>query len=372
MPERRLAVIGHPLAAGENRLAFEGWRGHTVDLIAPRAWSSRGLGHVHRPPAPDPVSPPASEGRPGLHLLPVLASGRNSWFLWIGLAALLARLRPDALYCWEEPWCLATRQVAASARAMGIPYAFYTAENRPKSLPWPFSGFLRATFAEAAACIAPTDAIAGRVRAWGYAGPVSVAPLWIRPRRALAADPAARRLAYVGRLIPLKRVDLIIEALALLPGFTLRIVGDGPERGRLQALARDRGLGGRVEFPGHVDNAALEAALEGCSLLILPTGENARQAEQFGKAALEGVTLGLPVLTSRGGNLAELARAFPTVTARNMDTPEDLAGAVRALFAVYPDAAALAAARDRAQSGFGPAAAARGLEAAFADLGTSR
>jgi glycosyltransferase involved in cell wall biosynthesis len=364
MPERRLAVIGHPLAAEENRLAFRGWESHRVDLIAPRAWQARSLGHAYRASASADVSPDSSP----IHFLPVLASGRNSLFLWIGLGRLLARLRPDAIYCWEEPWCLATRQVAAHARALGIPFAFYTAENRPKRLPWPFPALLRSTFAEAAGCIVPTSANAERARAWGYAGSVSVVPLWIRPRGPVAADPAARRIAYVGRLIPLKRVDLILEALALLPGFRLCVAGDGPERARLEALARARGLAERAEFLGHVPNAGLEKALAGSSLLILPTGENARQAEQFGKAALEGVTLGLPVLTSRGGNLAELAAAFPTIVARDLDTPRALAEAVRALFAAYPDRESLEAAKAKAEAEYGPASAARGLESALAAL----
>jgi glycosyltransferase involved in cell wall biosynthesis len=364
VPERRLAVIGHPLAAEENRLAFHGWHAHQVDLIVPRIWRARSLGHAYRAPTPS----AGKAGTPALHVLPVVASGRNSFFLWIGLGALLARLKPDAIYCWEEPWCLATRQVAARARALGIPFAFYSAENRPKSLPWPFPGLLKKTFAEARGCIVPTAAIGARARAWGYAGPLSVVPLWIRARKTAKADPGSRRLAYVGRLIPLKRVGLILEALTFLPDFILRIIGDGPERQRLEALARDRLLSGRVEFLGHVANAELGRALAGCALLVLPTGENARQAEQFGKAALEGVTLGLPVLASRGGNLADLAADFPTIAARDLDTPEALAQAVRGIFSDYPDAERLQAAKARAETGYGPAAAAQGLETALSAM----
>jgi glycosyltransferase involved in cell wall biosynthesis len=364
VPERRLAVIGHPLAAPENRLAFAGWNGCAVDLIVPRAWKARGLGHTYRAPEPSPGRP----GVPALHALPVIASGRNSLFLWSGLDPLLARLRPDALYCWEEPWCLATRQVAACARSLRIPWWFYTAENRPKRLPWPFTLAQRAAFASARGCIAPTREIADRIRAAGYAGPVAEVPLWIRPRRALPRVPEARLLAYVGRLIPLKRVDLLIEALVSLPEFRLRIIGDGPERGRLQELAEARGLASRVEFHGHVPNENLEDALEGASLLVLPTGENARQAEQFGKAAVEGVACGLPVLAHRAGNLEALARSFPTLAAGDLDSPRALAEAARAIHRAYPSAEALLEARRKAEAEYGPAAAARALQAAFSLL----
>jgi glycosyltransferase involved in cell wall biosynthesis len=359
---RNVAVIGHPLAAEENRLAFAGWTTLNVDLILPKVWKARSLGHVYRAPA----APPS--GNPAIHALPTIATGRNSLFLWVGLGDLLRRLKPDAIYCWEEPWCLSTWQVGRAARKLGIPLIFYTAENRPKELPWPFPIVLRSVFATARACVAPTEEISERVRAWGFAGRIFTIPLWIRPRRPIKADPAGRCLAYVGRLIPLKRVDVLIESLAHLPGFELRIIGDGPERERLTGLARGLGLGSRVQFRGHVDNGALESCLEGASLVVMPTAENPRQAEQFGKAALEGVSCGLPVLASRTGNLAVLAGMFPTLSARDMDTPIQLAQAVSAVFRDYPGEAALAGSRKLAEDAYGPSAAARRLETAFTDL----
>ncbi|MDB5106957.1 MAG: putative glycosyltransferase [Fibrobacteres bacterium] len=375
IPRKRITVIGHPLSAGENRLAFMGWQRHRVDLILPRAWNARSLGHAYAfnwdAPAGIDEGTAASAG-PAMHPLDTRASGRNSLFLWVGLGPLLRRLRPDIIYCWEEPWCLSTWQVLRAARRMGIPVVFYTAENRPKRLPWPFRILVRAAFRACPACVAPTEEIAARVKAWGYGGRIFVIPLWIRPRREVNADAAEKRLVYVGRLIPLKRVDLLVECLALLPGFRLRIIGDGPERLRLETLVKALGLGTRVEFRGHVDNGRLEDSLEGASVLVLPTGENARQAEQFGKAAIEGVSCGLPVLASRTGNLADLARIFPTLSAMDMDDPERMAEAVSGVFRAFPDKSRLAASRRLAQEIYGPDAAARSLEDAFATLAASR
>lgn len=375
MPERlrRIAVIGHPLAAEENRLAFQGWDGFHVDLIVPLRWSARSLGHTYPAPAISSVPHPAPSHRetaqPTVHPLATIASGRNSFFLWMGLGPLLQRLRPDALYCWEEPWCLSTwqvaRQAARLAHGMGIPLFFYSAENRPKYLPWPFSALQRQAFARYRACIVPTQEISARIRTSGFPGVVHLIPLWIRARRGLRADAAARALAYVGRLIPLKRVHLLIEGLGLLPGYTLRIIGDGPARPGLEALADALGLAPRVEFLGHVGNEGLEAALAGTSLLVVPTAENPRQAEQFGKAAVEGVSLGLPVLASRTGNLAALAGRFPTLIACDLDTPAQLAEAVTALFAAYPGEAALARSRLQAESEYGHQAVSLRLQAAF-------
>jgi len=361
---KRITVIGHPLAAEENRLAFHGWVGVHVDLIVPSLWKARSLRHEYRTPA----STPGAPGQPGMHPLGTLGTGRNSLFLWKGLGPLLRRLRPDAIYCWEEPWCLSTWQVTRIARTLGIPVIFYTAENRPKRLPWPFRILLRAAFRACPACVAPTEEISARIRAWGFPGKVFVIPLWVRTRRSVRARAADKCLAYVGRLIPLKRVDLLVETMALLPEFRLRIIGDGPERWNLAELAHDLGLDARVDFRGHIENGRLEEGLEGASLLVMPTAENARQAEQFGKAAIEGVSCGLPVLASRTGNLTALAVVFPTVAARDLDSPEQMAEAVTGLFRDFPAETSLAEARKRADETYGPAAAARRLQAAFTQL----
>ncbi|MDQ2999776.1 MAG: glycosyltransferase [Fibrobacterota bacterium] len=357
-----MTVIGHPLAAEENRLAFAGWTTLHVDLILPKIWKARSLGHVYRAPAVP------RDGQPAMHALSTIATGRNSLFLWVGLGRLLRSLKPDVIYCWEEPWCLSTWQVGRVAHELGIPLIFYSAENRPKRLPWPFRIVLRSVFATARACIAPTEEISERIRAWGFAGRIFTIPLWVRLRRPLKADASGRCLAFVGRLIPLKRVDLLIESLAHLPGYELRIIGDGPERTRLTDLAKGLGLASRVHFRGHIDNGSLEAGLEGASLVVVPTAENLRQAEQFGKAALEGVTCGLPVLASRTGNLAALAGEFPTLSVLDLDTPAQLAQAVSAVFRDYPGEAALAGSRRQAEDSYGPSAAARRLEAAFSEL----
>jgi glycosyltransferase involved in cell wall biosynthesis len=169
-------------------------------------------------------------------------------------------------------------------------------------------------------------------------------------------------------LIPLKRVDLLVESMPLLPGFSLRIIGDGPERWKLAELVRDLGLQSRVDFRGHIDNGSLEDGLEGASLVVMPTGENPRQAEQFGKAAIEGVSCGLPVLASRTGNLASLALLFPTLSALDLDSPQQMAQAVAGMFRSFPPEAALEESRRLAEETYGPAAAAQRLEAAFAAI----
>jgi glycosyltransferase involved in cell wall biosynthesis len=69
----------------------------------------------------------------------------------------------------------------------------------------------------------------------------------------------ARRLIHVGRLVRWKRVDMLIEAVAVLatryPDVELLVVGDGPDRPALERLAQDRGVSARVRFVGGVYDA---------------------------------------------------------------------------------------------------------------------
>ncbi len=110
----------------------------------------------------------------------------------------------------------------------------------------------------------------------------------------------------IARLIPQKRVHLAIEAIAALRdlghpmGFT--VVGDGPERGSLQALAARRGIADLVHFAGTVPPEQIPHALARAEIMLLPA-----QAEGFGLAAAEALMVGVPVVGCwDGGGLLDV------------------------------------------------------------------
>ncbi|MGO1315655.1 MAG: glycosyltransferase [Cellulomonadaceae bacterium] len=101
------------------------------------------------------------------------------------------------------------------------------------------------------------------------------------------------RLLCVGTLSALKNQRVAIEALLRLPtDVTLTIVGDGPERGNLEALVARLEVGGRVEFTGHLDGPEVEALMRDSALLVHPA-----RSETFGLVYLEAAALGLPVVS---------------------------------------------------------------------------
>jgi glycosyltransferase involved in cell wall biosynthesis len=131
------------------------------------------------------------------------------------------------------------------------------------------------------------------------------------------AEPAERtgELAFVGRLVSDKGVDLLVDALDLLareglrPGLT--IIGEGPERQGLEERVRVLGLAGQVRFLGLRTGEELVRLLNEHRILVVPS----RYREPFGTVALEGIACGCAVVGSAEGGLADAigacGRTFP-------------------------------------------------------------
>ncbi len=126
--------------------------------------------------------------------------------------------------------------------------------------------------------------------------PTGVSPDVVIPPSCLP-DPAesstpGEGLITVGRLDAPKRVDLAIEAFRRTsrPGSTLKVLGDGPEREHLEALAGDDA---RITFLGRVSDAELMAAYRDCrAVLVTPADED------FGYVAIEAMQAGRAVITT--------------------------------------------------------------------------
>ena len=107
------------------------------------------------------------------------------------------------------------------------------------------------------------------------------------------------RLLFIGRLVPVKGVDRMLEALARLPTpARAHIAGDGPERGRLARLARQLGVDAR--FEGWVSGHRKEALLRDCDALIAPSHGN----DGVPTVLFEAMARGLPVITTSSISIA--------------------------------------------------------------------
>jgi glycosyltransferase involved in cell wall biosynthesis len=153
---------------------------------------------------------------------------------------------------------------------------------------------------------------------------IDVIPNGVDVRRFTPGDGDGRGLLFVGRLIERKGADVLVEAFGLLaaahPDLTLTIVGDGPERPRLEEIARGHGLGGRVSFRGHLEREALAQAYRDAAVFVLPAASDAMP-----NVVLEAMAAGLAIVTTRTG-AAELLRGNGQMIERA--DPEDLRAAL--------------------------------------------
>ena len=119
-------------------------------------------------------------------------------------------------------------------------------------------------------------------------------------------------LLFVGRLVRRKGVDVLLRAIQQLEGdsrFKLRVVGGGPEKDKLQLLAKQLGVQEKVHFTGVVDGPTIDGFFRQCDALILPaiiteTGET----EGLGVVLLEAMGYGKPVIATSAGGIVDIVK----------------------------------------------------------------
>jgi len=141
-----------------------------------------------------------------------------------------------------------------------------------------------------------------------------------------------RALLSVGLLIERKGHHLVIEALRLLPGHTLLVVGEGPELAALQALAERFGVADRVRLMGAQPHARLPLFYSAADALVL-----ASSREGWANVLLESMACGTPVVTSPAWGSREAVQAPEAGLVLDTATPEAIAEGVTRLLASPPD-----------------------------------
>jgi len=185
---------------------------------------------------------------------------------------------------------------------------------------------------------------------------IEVVPNFVDTERfaPVASAVAARGgvLVHVSNFRPLKRVDDVVRVFARVraaapgAGAILRLVGDGPERPRVAALARELGVDGAVEMLG--ERIDLPDVLRGADAFLLTS-----ETESFGLAALEAMACGVPVVASAVGGVPEVVTDGESGFLRPAGDVAGMAEAALRLLTDHALAARMAAAaRRRAETTF--------------------
>ena len=159
----------------------------------------------------------------------------------------------------------------------------------------------------------------------------------------IGVAPCGRMLLFVGRIEPLKGLDVLIEAIGIMSHkglmkdnpFCLAVIGGDPdvcpedmdkEMARLQALREQYGLEDFVAFLGQRSQDSLPYYYSAAEAVVVPS-----QYESFGMVALEAMACGTPVVASQIGGLAYLVQDGVTGFTVPVDEPEALANRLTAL-----------------------------------------
>ena len=138
------------------------------------------------------------------------------------------------------------------------------------------------------------------------------------------------RVLFVGRLAPQKGVSTLVEAAGLLkdPSARILLVGDGPERPKLERDAERLGVDDRLHFVGFFAHDRLPAVFAHADLLVLPS-----LYEELGTVLLEAMQAALPIVASKTGGIPDVIDNGVNGMLVPPGDPEALARAIDCLLA---------------------------------------
>ncbi len=240
--------------------------------------------------------------------------GKYASLAWAtGLAAIGARLGGRHVDIVEAHIAYPTGLVARpAARLVGAPLVLFSHGADVLAIPTRsarHARLARSTYGAAALIVANSRFLAGEIarRYPNVADRVRVLSPGIDVERFTADSTASRGgVLFVGRLIPEKGADVLIRAMAASsasrggnPAARLTVIGDGPERGKLEALAVASHVD--LDIRGDVGRAAVADAMRGAAVVVVPSVYR----EPLGLVAIEAMASGAIVVASASGGLVE-------------------------------------------------------------------
>jgi len=304
---RRVLIISHiyldPSRRGKVRALAA--RGLEVTLGVPQRWTETALGRSIET---------IWERQGGVEIFPIPArhhhDGTTLRFGRRELLSLLRDKRPDLVQVEEEPLSQAARQVVWAARRSNVPAVLFTQENveRPSSVlaRWRIHRTLERVRGVIAGSVAAADLV-HRER--------PDVPVAVIPQIGVAVPPAPEHayheglaIGCVGRLVAEKGLDTLLEALAenRSEHWHLTVVGEGPDRERLERVTSEMRLAARVRWAGALPPDRLARLWPELDVLVLPSRKLPAWTEPVGQVLMEAMAHEVAVVGSNAGVIPEV------------------------------------------------------------------
>ena len=307
---RRVLVLSHAYLqpAHRGKLRALAARGLEVTVAIPQRWREPWFGR--------PIDV-AWERQGGLEVFPLPASGMGAKgevakakYGGRALRALLRDRRPDLVQIEEEPNTHAARQVLGAARRLDIPVVLFTHQNVELEQGWWAHWKQRRMLRRLTGLVAGSDLAGTIVRRDAPSLPIAVIPQLgaLAPHEPQHVPHEGLAIGYVGRLVPQKGLDTLLQALARQRGanWRLTIVGDGPERERLEQLATELRLAARVRWTGGLPPEQVANLWPDLDVLVQPSLALRDWREANGQILMEAMANEVAVLGTDSGVIPEL------------------------------------------------------------------
>ncbi|MDP9174450.1 MAG: glycosyltransferase [Planctomycetota bacterium] len=259
----------------------------------------------------------------GVDVTALNARGRSDVLVISRLVRLIRRERSDTVFSF-----LMHANVAAAIASVFCPHVRFI-ESIQTTQPKPRWHWVLQSLAHRAAerVVVPSPSVADIAQRWAGVPEekIEVVPNAIELSDYAnwpARDSGGRRVGFIGRLDPIKRIGDLIDAVALLPAdISLDVYGEGSERAKLEAQIARLWLGHRVKLHGGIVDS--REALKSIDVLVLPSA-----AEGFGLVLIEAMAAGVPVVATDVPGIRDVVRNNETGLLVSAFDPGALAGAI--------------------------------------------
>lgn len=189
---------------------------------------------------------------------------------------------------------------------------------------WPLARLARRNILSAAAVTVVADRYADLARSYGFKGETRRFYHGIELPPTVEPSPSkTTRLVYIGSLGRTYDLRTVVEALALLPGATLDVAGDGEQAEELRSVSD------RVRFHGHLADGELRKLLSNCDIGIVPMSRESCVGVPYKLADYSAA--GLAVASSLGGESGRLLARYDAGVAYRAGDPQSLAASIKSI-----------------------------------------
>ncbi len=260
---------------------------------------------------------------------PILFNGNFHLHFYPRFEALVREVLPDVIHIDEEPYNFATFHALRLAQKYHARSLFFSWQNLNRRYPFPFNAIETYVLNHTDYAICGNHDSVEVWRSKGYTGKIKVIPQFgvdtelfspnpksqisksqlptsnLQPPTSNLQSPISNyTIGYAGRLVREKGVHILLRAFARLNDHSrLKILGSGPQHDSLENLARDLNVRDRVEFLNWIPSTETPDFSRSIDVFVLPSLTQSNWKEQFGRALIENMSCGVPVIGSTCGEI---------------------------------------------------------------------